>query len=448
LATPNLDRLLAQRKFGLSLALPTSRALAQCVSRAQGGLVESVRVVGSNGKGSTAELLTRLFSVHGLKIGTFTSPHLLTFNERIRVDGVPVPMGEIEAAAGRLAATLDASGSPVRVSDCVSFELITALAGLVFTEQGCDLAVMEAGIGGRYDPVRCWPGRTACLTSIDLEHTELLGDTREKILFDKLDVLDRKRGDEIFVLPALPEGLLGRAEAVLDLKGIAALRAGTYCAVDIERRSLSGLDLSVRLGTEHISVSVPWLSAVQAGNLATALETAGSWLLAAGSLARIEDLGPRLPEALAQVSLPGRAEALEWEGVPVILDVGHTPQTADALAADLQALKGKRPLCLVVGVSESKAVEQIIRGLYPCADHVIGTRARHKGAPTARVAAALQACGVETPIVTECLNDALAAAKAWALEHGGMIAVAGGLFLAMEAKTLLTGGDPAALAFY
>ena len=146
----------------------------------------SVVVTGSNGKGSTAAMCAGIGRAYGLRTGLFTSPHLFRFNERIQVDGVEIG----DDVFARLKLRVEAAIADVskRLGEKFgAFEALFALACLHFQESECDFAVFEAGIGGRYDPVRLVGARETCVTSVDYEHVELLGNSLELIVSDKSD---------------------------------------------------------------------------------------------------------------------------------------------------------------------------------------------------------------------------------------------------------------------
>ena len=146
----------------------------------------SLVVTGSNGKGSTAAFCAGIGRAYGLRTGLFTSPHLYRINERFQVDGAPVGDDDLTRLKVRIAAAID-DISRRRGERFGSFEAMFALACLYFQEQECDFAVFEAGIGGRYDPVRLVGARFTCVTSVDYEHVELLGNSLELIVADKSD---------------------------------------------------------------------------------------------------------------------------------------------------------------------------------------------------------------------------------------------------------------------
>ena len=153
---------------------------------AQGCRAMSVVVTGSNGKGSTAAFCAGIGRAYGLRTGLFTSPHLYRFNERFQVDGAPIGDDDLARLASRIEAAI-AEISRRSGERFGAFEAMFALACLYFQERHCDFAVFEAGIGGRYDPVRLVGARVTCVTSVDYEHVELLGNTLELIASDKSD---------------------------------------------------------------------------------------------------------------------------------------------------------------------------------------------------------------------------------------------------------------------
>src|ERR1700710_2966225 len=146
----------------------------------------SVVVSGSNGKGSTAAFCAGIGRAQGLRTGLFTSPHLYRFNERIRVDGAEIADGDLARLRSRIEAAI-AEISQRSGQTFGAFEAHFALACLHFQEAGCEFAVFEAGIGGRYGPLRLVGPRATCVTSVDYEHVELLGHSLELIASDKTD---------------------------------------------------------------------------------------------------------------------------------------------------------------------------------------------------------------------------------------------------------------------
>ncbi|HZC96234.1 MAG TPA: hypothetical protein VE267_08940 [Bradyrhizobium sp.] len=174
-------------KYGDGICLARMAELLEALAVDRARLQRrSVVVTGSNGKGSTAAMCARIGRAYSLRTGLFTSPHLFRFNERIQVDGVEIG-DEVFARLKRQVETAIARVSTRRGERFGGFEALFALACLAFQESACDFAVFEAGIGGRYDPVRLVGARETCVTSVDYEHVELLGNSLELIASDKSD---------------------------------------------------------------------------------------------------------------------------------------------------------------------------------------------------------------------------------------------------------------------
>src|ERR1700753_4149979 len=170
---------------GIGLARLALLLDALCIDRAR-LQQHSIVITGSNGKGSTAAFCASIGRAFGLRTGLFTSPHLYRFNERFRVDDVEIGDNDLARLVSRIAVAIAelAQRDGERFG---SFEALFALACLYFQESRCDFAVFEAGIGGRYDPVRLVGARLRCVTSIDYEHVDLLGNALELIVSDKSD---------------------------------------------------------------------------------------------------------------------------------------------------------------------------------------------------------------------------------------------------------------------
>ena len=175
-------------KYGDGICLARMAALLEALAIDRARLQRiSVVVTGSNGKGSTAAMCAGIGRAYGLRTGLFTSPHLFRFNERIQVDGVEIGDDALARLKLRVEAAIADRRRRRMDQKFGAFEALFALACLHFQESGCDFAVFEAGIGGRYDPVRLVGARETCVTSVDYEHVELLGNSLELIVSDKSD---------------------------------------------------------------------------------------------------------------------------------------------------------------------------------------------------------------------------------------------------------------------
>jgi dihydrofolate synthase/folylpolyglutamate synthase len=368
-------------------------------------------IVGSNGKGSTAAMCASLLQQGGASVGLFTSPHLFALNERFRVDGEDISDEALTEHWDRVAAAAHVLG---KTEELGGFEFLFLIAADCFAARGCAHTVWEAGIGGRLDPVRLTAARRLALTSLDFEHTELLGASLEDIARDKVEA-------------APPGSRLFASESCAPVRG--AVEA--HCAARGVRVEF--------VGAEALGAFTPPLAgAHQRGNAALALA------LARDATALDDAAAAR---GFAAARWPGRLEILEQEPLTVI-DVGHTPAAIAAARKGFDALRGARDAVLVCGASTGKNVAAMIGALAPGFSTIICAAARHKGAPAPVIAAHASAANPDAELA---LADSVADARRLALTRArahGAIYVAGGLFLAAEFRAVHMGRDPALLAFF
>lgn len=371
---------------------------------------EAAVIVGSNGKGSTAAMCAALLERTGETVGLFTSPHLLALNERLRLNGADIADDELAQHWGRVEAAVEAERAETG-EQAGGFEFLFLIAADWFAERGARYTVWEAGLGGRLDPTRLIAARQLALTSLDFEHTHLLGETLEEIAREK--VAAAPAGARLFA----PRSIAA-PEAV----------ARACAAQDVE--------LVVR---PPLAEGVPLAGAHQADNAALALALAQS----------LAPLAAHNVEAgFAATRWPGRLEILDRDPL-VVLDVGHTPAAVRAARAGFEAVREGRAAVLVCGVSEDKDLAAIVADLAPGFDWVACASPAHKGAPATHVAAAVSAANPAAEIVlAESVAEARASALTKARRNGAAVYVAGGLFLAAEFRALHYGVDPARLAFF
>lgn len=399
-------------KFGEGPGLDRCAAVAEKLGvdlRAFGA--HGAVIVGSNGKGSTAAMCAALLAQTNEKVGLFTSPHLFALNERFRLGDDDISDEDLDFHWRRVLHAIDACGVASAIG---GFEFLFLIAADWFAAQGCRFTVWEAGIGGRLDPVQLISARQVALTALDLEHTELLGETLQAIALEKIAAAPR--GARLFVgEAAAPAG--GETRDVI----------AKYCAAHaIEARYVSP--------SAH---ALPLHGAHQQSNAALGLELARA----------IEPLlDSQIAAGFAATRWPGRLEILSRDPLTVI-DVGHTPDGVGSALAAFQKLHATTDAVLVCGVSADKDVAAIVDRLAPAFAHIICVAAHHKGAPAAMIAAHAQRANPSAEItLAESVADArrLALAKA----RGGAIYIAGGLFLAAEFKAVHLGRDPASLVFF
>jgi dihydrofolate synthase/folylpolyglutamate synthase len=430
------DGICLARMAGLLEALEIDRARLQRVS---------VVVTGSNGKGSTAAMCAQIGRACGLRTGLFTSPHLFRFNERIQIDGVEID----DDAFARLQRRVEVSIAEVskRLGERFgAFEALFALACLHFQESACDFAVFEAGIGGRYDPVRLVGAHQTCVTSVDYEHVELLGNSLELIVSDKSDA-------------CAAGGTIVYGENCRDLRPhLAEYNRGRGCTplfirddirIDNEVTAASGQHFDFRFGHHdfrRLEVNLP--GAFQLNNSAIAAALFLLWLQREQPSMAPDRIEAAVRAGLREVRWPGRLEVIQQDPLTVI-DVGHTPDGIRQSLASLTAIHGAGEWILVTGASGDKKVDEIVGALAPSFDTIICTAAHHKGADAQGIAAAAARANPAASLhMSASIEEAVRLAGELAAAHSRRIYVAGGLFLAIEYATAARGGRAQDLHFF
>jgi len=400
-----LGRLEEARALGVDFGLDRIRQALARLGSPERAFV-SVQIAGTNGKGSTAAMTESILRAAGLRTGLFTSPHLARFTERIRLDGQEIDGDRLAALDPPIAAT----GVPLTY-----FEISAVLAFRAFAEAKVDVAVLETGLGGRLDAVTAASPVATAITSIGLDHTDLLEGTLREIAREKAGIA--KPGVPLYLGPLPPEAdeEIARAAAAVG----APVR---------------------RWGSELAPAPLPALPGEhQRSNAALAVALAE----AAAAACRRPLTGAQIAEGLRRVAWPGR---LEWLAPDVLIDCAHNQEGVLALAA---ALPRDRPAALVISVVRGKDAAAMLAALAPRFALVVATRSRNERAlPAAELAALLPGRRVE---VVEDPAAALALARGFAAEHpGGYVVVAGSIFLVGELRARLLGepvdplpgGDP------
>jgi dihydrofolate synthase / folylpolyglutamate synthase len=393
-----------------------------------------VHVAGSKGKGSTSALLASVLSRAGYRTGLFTSPHLCSVEERLQVDGQPVNREELTALLQDVRAATEAGPVPL---DTTFFEIATAAGFLHFQRRRVDAAVIEVGLGGRFDSTNVCRPLVSVITSISHDHTQLLGNTLGKIAFEKAGIV--KAGVPVVSGATAPEAR-EVIEAICRRRRAPLRQLGVDFSYHHEPGEVTATTLRrprVRVGTARRAwpeMEVNLLGDHQAANAA----------LAVACVERLADLGWRLPDAavgegLASVSWPARLEVLSRRPL-VVLDCAHNLASARALVETLTTSFPDHPRRrLVFASSSDKDVAGILAELAPHFAHVHLTRYAQsaRGVPPERLAELLPAgtpCS-EHPTPAEAWRAAQAAAA-----PEDLVCVTGSVFLAGELRPLLVEG--------
>jgi dihydrofolate synthase/folylpolyglutamate synthase len=398
----------------------------------------SIVVTGTNGKGSTARFLTTAIGATGLKVGCFTSPHLFDVRERFTLGEAMIPK---EAFEQHSKTVLDFNAALPEGDRLGSFEFLFLVAILWFQQEKPDAIVWEAGIGGRYDPVRTVCALVSTLTSIELEHTELLGSTEELIAYDKVDAL--APGGTVVLSPGIDARLAGRIGAFGRLAGKVAVGALQGRVMGAVANTVEGARFTYTAGEVEHAVALKLAGRHQAENAVTALRAAEIWMGA-----RPSEVSTHLPEMLAAMSAtrwPGRLERVA-QGSDLWIDVGHTPRALDMVTKTFLEFVPREQTLVVFGVSAVKEVAQIAEVVAGRFDRFILTRALKGGADPAAFADVFRRHARDVTVEPDIAAAAKLARERAAKERLSVLAV-GGLFLAVETQHAWKGGDPRELEF-
>ena len=393
------DYLLGLEVFGMHFGLERMHRLMTALGMPQRRFAE-IHVVGSNGKSSTVRFIAAILERHGLRTGSFTSPHLRRFRERIEVGEQAIAPERFAAAVERAAAE---AGSVDRAADDESdrvtqFEALTAAAFHELASREVEVAVIEAGLGGRYDATNVIPSSVQVLTGVSLEHTRWLGSTIAEIAAEKLAVV--RDYATLVVAPDLHPDARAVAEEVAAERHAELIEAPPELDVDLRAPG-----------------------AFQRRNFALAAAAAIAFLGRAPDLEAIYRAG-------VETRVPGRLDVVSQSPLTVF-DGAHNPSGVAALAGSLPSVVGERsPVVLVASVLEDKDAGAMLGQLLPLADRVVLTRCSN---PRALAAEELtervgdRAAGTPVEVVAEP-GAALARARSIAGPDGAVIAT-GSIYL-------------------
>jgi dihydrofolate synthase / folylpolyglutamate synthase len=301
----------------------------------------SIHVVGTNGKSSVTRMVAALLEAHGFATGACVSPHPARWSERVLIHGEEIAPEEFAAAVERTAEAADVVNRGLEEGEeLTQFEVATAAAFVALAAAHVDVAVIEAGLGGRLDATNTVPSRVTALTSIGLDHTEWLGETECEIATEKLAVL---RDHTTLVLGRVSADVATLAERTARERGARLLIAPEDPGDEIELRAGGGF---------------------QRRNFALACSAAEAFL---------GKLDPRPVAAVAaKLTVPGRLERIA-DDPPIVLDVAHNPDGAAALAEALAEIAAGRPVVACVAVLADKDASAMLAALAPAIDRLVAT---------------------------------------------------------------------------
>lgn len=380
-----------------------------------------VHVAGTKGKGSTAALIASVLRAQGYKVGLYTSPHLEEFNERIQVNGQPVDPQALVELVDDLRPAID------QTEQITWFEITTGMAFEYFRRQQVDVAVIEVGLGGRLDATNVVDPLVSVITSLSMDHMNILGDTLAKIAYEKAGII--KPGRPLALAPQVEEARQV-VEQIAAERGSPVFAVGRDLRMEALEHNLEGQTLRLSLPAGRpVELWIPLLGLHQVENAATAY---GALLLVRQAGLAVSDEAIRA--GFARVFWPARFELLRREP-PVIVDSAHNRDSAQRLRQALDDYLPGREVVLIFGASEDKDVAGIYDEILPRVREVVTTQSIHPRAALAEdLAERARQAGCPAQAVLP-----LEAAVETALQRAGQdaaVLAAGSLFIAAAVRAV------------
>ena len=407
-------------RFGSRLGLERMKTLTDFLGNPQDSL-RFIHVAGTNGKGSTSAYIASILSAAGLRTGLYTSPALVDFADRIRVGRNRIPyedLGELTEKVKQQVDRMLAEG----MEHPTEFELVTAIGFLYFKSEGCEVVVLETGLGGRFDATNVIRAPLAAvITTIGYDHMDRLGDTLTKIAFEKAGII--KEGCPVIVHPQEPEVMSVFEQACAD-------RGAVLHPVDFSRLAVSNVD---RTGTRFAidgygDFYTSLLGRHQAGNAAVAVATVE--ILAKAGILKID--ATHMQQGIAETFWPGRLEQVNDRPL-FYIDGAHNPEGAKALTDALKELFPGRKIVFIAGVLRDKDYPAMLKAVYGIASRVIATQPdSDRALPADELARHILQQGVpaeESSSICDAIEKAIRAAG-----PGGIVCAFGSLYYIGEVR--------------
>ena len=417
----HLSALYRLRRFGIKLGLASISRLMRGLGNPQDRF-SSIHIAGTNGKGSIAAFLSSVLAHGGYKVGLYTSPHLVRFNERIQINGRPISDKDV-ARVAEVVQRIYTQGEPPTFFECA-----TAMAFYHFASEKVDWAVLETGMGGRYDATNVVHPEVSIISNISLEHQEYLGNTLAKIAREKAGIIKRNAG---IVTGTRQKSALKVIEQVATEKEVPLYRLGKEIRI---RKNKEGSFTYLGIGRRWPQVKIGMIGDHQVTNAALAL----------GALELLQKKGLYLTdeavyEGLAATRWPGRLEVFSRKPF-ILLDGAHNPSAVRTLKKFLENSFSSRRLTIVVGILEDKDWKPMLRDLAGVAHRIILTRPLYERAADPHKLAAFLRPLKQDLVVIPKLSDAIS----FALEKtskADAVCITGSLYTVGDARAYLQGSS-------
>ncbi len=388
---------------------------------------KTVHTAGTKGKGSTSAMIASILKSAGYRVGLYTSPHLLSFTERIQVDGRNISEADWARLVEILKPHVESENALGDLGELTTFEIYTAMAFLHFARVKADWQVIEVGLGGRLDATNVVKPEVCVMTSISYDHTDVLGDTLTKIAGEKCGII--KSGAEVVTAPQFPESM-EVIEGVCKEKGCRLIRVGGDVTWERVGSNEGGQSFIVRGRQGEYKARIPLLGEHQVENAANAI-AAIELLIERG----VKVSSQHIVEGLKNVKWAGRLQILRrkpW----VVVDAAHNAYSMQRMAEALKGYLRYDKAKLILGFGADKDVAGMAREAVKVTDDIVVVASRHpRVLKAATLVAEFQKLGV-TPRVAESVKEAMELA----LDEAGpkdLIGAAGSIFVIVEVMEMM-----------
>ena len=389
--------------------------------------VPTVHIAGTKGKGSTSAMTASILAAQRYKVGLYTSPHLHSATERIRVNGKPVSQQEFASVVEQIWPVVEQVGDSGGYGGVTTFEAMTAMAFVHFRQIDADFQVMEVGLGGRLDSTNIVKPQVCAITSISLDHTVTLGDTVAKIAFEKAGII--KPGVPVIVAPQRDEAMAVIAD-VAEQRGAPLLSVAERCSWEKRSSDMRGQAFTLKSIDGTYNLETPLIGDYQMENAATAVAVAET-LISSG----VELENASIVKGIRDVHWPARLQilsTLEEGGKLLVVDGAHNPYSMERLVDTVREYFPHERLILIFGALSGHSAQGMLRALLSLSPKVLATHSRHprsaSGATIAQVAAEL---GMEVVFASENVGEATREALAMCGEND-LVLGTGSLSVAAE----------------
>lgn len=417
------------QKHGIKLGLSNIERLTDILGKPQNSF-RSVHIAGTNGKGSTTTMIASILRTSGWKVGMFTSPHLKSFTERIRVNGIPISESDVVSLTHKIRESF--AGTDLNPT---FFEVVTALAFYYFALNKVDWAVIETGMGGRFDATNIIHPELSIITNIDIDHAEYLGDSIAAISHEKAGII--KQGVPVITAARQPEAIKKLSETAASINSAIHIYGKDFTSSPVSaglNRQL--FDYKGYRTLENISLNLSGsYQTVNASLVLRAMELLNE------SGENIDDISTR--NSLSEIDLEGRLEVVS-EAPFIILDSAHNPEAAGRLSCSLKELFPGKKITMIIGIMKDKDITGILKPILEISDSIIFTRPEGERAASpeeinkhaTRLIKNNSAIKHVSVTLTDTVGEALRTAKKMWLDDS-IICVTGSFYTTGKVKELL-----------